>query len=427
MLARGLNPFWRQAESALFLAWEGARPVGRIGATRRILAGQEAAGARDGFFGFFESIADPDVARALLTAAADWLRERGCTRLLGPCQPTPDFDGFGLLVEGFDARRLSGESFNHGAGVGSSVHTPLGWARPMSDPHGDPLRKQERAIFLSFLLALGGFLPTALVAVFSGSILLMSDLPAYARGLFTTFMGWEVLRSIRRGRIHGYDYGTDKIQSLAAIVGSLLYLGTLGLFGAWAIGRLFAPAELDPTFTFFGLLIQLVDCAVSAWLWRLHRNLARLQVSPVMEMQWRAYRGDTLLSLALAISLALTLLLDGFSWSVYLDPILALIFIAYVGLSFLPVLANDLNDLLDKTLREDLQLRINRRLAEHFNDYTAFHGVRSRRAGGRIFIDLALSFDPDTPTASTLDTVRQLREKLEGDIPGSEVRVVLIP
>ena len=116
-----------------------------------------------------------------------------------------------------------------------------------------------------------------------------------------------------------------------------------------------------------------------------------------------------------ASSLALTLLLDGFSWSVYLDPILALIFIAYVGLSFLPVLANDLNDLLDKTLREDLQLRIDRRLAEHFNDYTAFHGVRSRRAGGRIFIDLALSFDPDTPTASTLDTVRQLREKLERD------------
>ena len=112
MLARGLNPFWRQAESALFLAWAGARPVGRIGATRRSLAGQEAAGARDGFFGFFESIADPEVARALLTAAADWLRERGCTRLLGPCQPTPDFDGFGLLVEGFDARRLSGESFN---------------------------------------------------------------------------------------------------------------------------------------------------------------------------------------------------------------------------------------------------------------------------------------------------------------------------
>ncbi len=296
----------------------------------------------------------------------------------------------------------------------------------MSDLNSEPLRKQERSIFLGFLLTLAGFLPAAVVAALSGSILLMSDLPAYARGILTTFMGWRILRSIRRGHIHGYDYGTEKIQSLAALVGSTLYLCTLGLFAAWAIGRLIEPAELHPTFTQLGVLFQLIDCVGSTWLWWSQRNLSRLQISPVMEMQWRAYRADALLALAVVISLSLTLLLDDFPWSVYLDPILALVFIAYVGLSFMPVLTNDLHDLLDKTLREDLQLRIDRCLAEHFNDYTAFHGVRSRRAGGRIFIDLALSFDPDTTTAITLNTARQLREKLERDIPGSEVRVVLM-
>lgn len=112
LLDRGLNPFWRQAEYALFMAWAGERPVGRISATRRILTGQHAAGAKEGFCGFFESIPDPEVAGGLLNAAADWLRARGCIRMLGPCQPTPDFDGFGLLVEGFDAPRVGGESFN---------------------------------------------------------------------------------------------------------------------------------------------------------------------------------------------------------------------------------------------------------------------------------------------------------------------------
>lgn len=112
LLDRQLNPYWRQAEYALFLAWRGTRPVGRISATRRILAGSRAAGETDGFCGFFESIPDPEVAGGLLDAAADWLRERGCARMLGPCQPTPDFDRLGLLVEGFDAPRVSGEAFN---------------------------------------------------------------------------------------------------------------------------------------------------------------------------------------------------------------------------------------------------------------------------------------------------------------------------
>ena len=35
-------------------------------------------------FGFFETDDDPEVAAALLDAAAGWLRERGRERMLGP-------------------------------------------------------------------------------------------------------------------------------------------------------------------------------------------------------------------------------------------------------------------------------------------------------------------------------------------------------
>lgn len=289
------------------------------------------------------------------------------------------------------------------------------------------IQKQERALFLGFLLELAGFLPALVVAIFSGSMLLMGDLPAYGRGIFTTFMGWQILRSIRRGRIHGFDYGTDKIQAMGGMIGSMLYLGTLVLLAGWAIGRLFEPAALNPTFTLLGALLQFVEFAFNVWLWRYNRRLSELEFSPVMEMQWRTYRADALMSLAMMISLGLALLLRDQEWAVYLDPMLALCFIAYVSISFLPTLANTLNDLLDKTLQEDLQLRIDRRLAEHFDDYVSFGGVRSRRAGGRVFIEIELGFDPESTTAKTISTVRQLRDKLQGDIPGSEVRVILVP
>ena len=56
-------------------------------------------------FGFFESENDPEVARALVEAATDWLRARGRERMLGPMDFTTN-DECGLLVEGYDLEPL---------------------------------------------------------------------------------------------------------------------------------------------------------------------------------------------------------------------------------------------------------------------------------------------------------------------------------
>jgi len=94
------NPFYRQADRALFVAKRDGRPVGRIAAieNRAHNAFQQ---DRVGFFGFFEAVDDQDVARALFRAAEGWLNARGLTSIRGPMNPSTNHD-CGLLVEGFD-------------------------------------------------------------------------------------------------------------------------------------------------------------------------------------------------------------------------------------------------------------------------------------------------------------------------------------
>ncbi|MFQ5845214.1 MAG: GNAT family N-acetyltransferase, partial [Planctomycetota bacterium] len=96
---RRRNPFWRHAESREWLAREGGRVVGRIGACvdRDLLAAAPGTGA----VGFFDSIDDMGTARALFDAAAQWLRDRGCIRARGPLHYTIH-DPAALLVDGFD-------------------------------------------------------------------------------------------------------------------------------------------------------------------------------------------------------------------------------------------------------------------------------------------------------------------------------------
>jgi hypothetical protein len=96
------NPFYLEAERALFLAVRDGRIVGRIAAIEN-RAHNRFYLDRVGFWGFFECIDDQHVANALFAAAREWLRVRDLTMMRGPMNPSTNYE-CGLLVEGFESR-----------------------------------------------------------------------------------------------------------------------------------------------------------------------------------------------------------------------------------------------------------------------------------------------------------------------------------
>ena len=94
------NPFFEHAEVALFTARRNGKVVGRISAQidhEHLRIHKDNAG----FFGFFDTIDDQEVASALVTAAEKWLAERGMSVMRGPFSLSIN-EETGLLVEGFD-------------------------------------------------------------------------------------------------------------------------------------------------------------------------------------------------------------------------------------------------------------------------------------------------------------------------------------
>jgi hypothetical protein len=95
------HPFHSHAEMNLFLAKRAGVIVGRIaGIIDRHYV--EFHREKVGFFGFFESIQDPEIAELLLARVVGWLRGRGMEKMIGPMNPSTN-DECGLLVEGFDS------------------------------------------------------------------------------------------------------------------------------------------------------------------------------------------------------------------------------------------------------------------------------------------------------------------------------------
>ena len=109
-LTPGKGPFWEHGERELYLAERDGETVGRIaGIHDRNYNNVRKSGIA--FWGYFESVDDVEVARALFDAAAAYGRRQNCTQLYGPANPSIN-DESGLLVDPFDSPPMIRMSYN---------------------------------------------------------------------------------------------------------------------------------------------------------------------------------------------------------------------------------------------------------------------------------------------------------------------------
>ena len=105
------HPFWETAEQILFLARRGGEAVGRIaGIIDRNY--NQYHNSEIGMWGFFECRDDPEAAEGLLSAVERWVSDKGMTRLMGPFNPSTNYE-VGMLIEGFEYPPVVMMPYNH--------------------------------------------------------------------------------------------------------------------------------------------------------------------------------------------------------------------------------------------------------------------------------------------------------------------------
>ncbi|MDD1687392.1 cation transporter, partial [Methanoregula sp.] len=159
--------------------------------------------------------------------------------------------------------------------------------------------------------------------------------------------------------------------------------------------------------------------------WHTYQNRSKEDPSPIMESQWRLRRAKTFSNLLLLFALSLSVLCIQYDWAHYIDPIVSFIIIGFLLFAGYREFSSSLPDLFDKTLDEELQIVILHELASSFDKYNEFNGVRSRRSGSRIYIEIFLGFDPEQKMGDVQDFAGSLKHSLEAKIAGSVVSVVL--
>ena len=110
ILTPGKHPFHEHSSLQCYIAYRNNKVVGRIAAIQNNNHNSFNK-TNDGFFGFFDTINDTEIANALLDEAKTWVKVKGLSNMIGPVNPSTN-EPIGLLVNGFDKPAVAMMTYN---------------------------------------------------------------------------------------------------------------------------------------------------------------------------------------------------------------------------------------------------------------------------------------------------------------------------
>ncbi len=295
----------------------------------------------------------------------------------------------------------------------------------MSHPPIPPGASRSAAARHAVVAGLVDTLVTLAALLAARSSVILADFFKTALELVAVLLAWLVIRRIQRGADDRFQYGVGKLENLASLFVGAIMIASLVIILGNALHNIRHPSHIAGAGVWISLAAQLAYLIINGALCGKARQLSAQNPSPIMASQMRLFASKAFANLFILASLALSLAFHAHSWAMYIDPVAAMGVALFILLAATGIFSSSFYDLLDRALDEELQIVILRELARHFDAYEAFHGVRSRRSGSHVFIELFLEFHADKTMGEVQPVIDRLRRDIESQIPNSRVTVGL--
>lgn len=283
--------------------------------------------------------------------------------------------------------------------------------------------QRERAVFASFIYDCLLIVPYFWVAVQVGSLTLLGEVLRGALLIGAAVASWTTLRRIHRGQTGAYDFGLGKVeQIISLLVAVLLCVSTVFIWYKLLTG----PQTPEPQVGMMNRvavgLAFLNLCANAAPLLPLYKAM-QTGTSVLVTAQFRAKIAKTIGSAVVTVCVALNQLSGNAEISWWAERSGVLIVTLVTLHAAWQLLGSALPDLLDRTLPEDQQMRINQVLTRHYHSYDALKWCQSRQSGSAVEVHVGLGFAPHIAFGEVARIAKDVVNDIEAAIPGSRVTV----
>lgn len=283
-------------------------------------------------------------------------------------------------------------------------------------------QKQQKIAFAQFLVDLPNFIVVLVFAVLSESMIVWVDvldsMGYVMRSMMVMLMGRKLLRDLR----FEYNYGSGKIESMIALLCDGIIFGGLIIMMGVCFYDLRHP-DMPGDIVLAAVLMKVVNVSMDvAFLWA-QRKVMKENNGAIAKSAYASYLGALLFDGTAMVSLVIAWLLRNNPISWYFSPAVGILLAVYLMYKCIGRIRAVIHELTDKTLPEEMQMKILKVMTGHFDQYAQLHFVKSHRFGDRVAIDLLISFQEDTSFAQILQLKKQVQEELSKLIENCEVNL----
>lgn len=285
-------------------------------------------------------------------------------------------------------------------------------------------KKQRNLSLFQFLAEVPNFVITLLSALFSGTLLVYADLldslSYVSRHVMVVLLSKKLSKDLR----FEYNYGVSKIEAFSSLLCDGIVLFGMFLTFCFSIYSLAAPTKPNE------ILIAVAGLKLMDVLWSLaffneQRKLLKTQRTSITQTSYAAAFGDLLFDGVSFVSLLAMWLLRDNPIGGYISPVVTIFVSVCLAVGCIKRIRSVLNELTDKTLPEEEQMKLLSLLARHFDRYTQFHAIYSRKGGNLTRVDISLSFDDDTRVKEVVDLQKQMQDELSEQIGDCIVKITM--
>ncbi len=286
------------------------------------------------------------------------------------------------------------------------------------------IKQKEKAILQGLIFGALAMVPIIISAIYSNSLMVLADVFQSGSELLAVIFSYFAIRKVSKGADLVYNYGYGKLEGFSSLLMAFVIVISLIIVLFNAYRGIVNPEPLTGIGVYIAIVVNGVTASINFWQWLNYRKIEKESPSPIISGQLSLYRSKYISDISVTVTLLLGLILRRYAFAYYIDPLGALVLAGFLIRAIYTLFSQSMDNLMDRTLEESLQMEILRVLGQHFEDYHNIHDVRSRRSGQHIFIDLYLEFDSEKRMGDVQKAISEINRDIVDFIKNCQVNIV---
>lgn len=287
------------------------------------------------------------------------------------------------------------------------------------------LGQQRKIALLLILWRLPEFVTSLIAACASGSAVVWLEFVECASIVLPGAILAVLAGKLNRNLKYVFNYGTGKVEAITALSCEMFDVAGILCLMFFSVRSLIVHEEETGNMR-FALAVSIFGLIVDIFILLRQKKILEESHSKMYHTAYVSAQKEFAFDAASIITLIISIIFEGTVWIRYFSPVVCIIIAIPLSMLVFGHLRESVEELIDKTLDEEHQLRIIKVINENFDKFEELGAVKSRITGQEKYIDIEMKFDEDMKYSEVREVAEKISRRISEEIGHSNVNIVVI-